>query len=72
MGICGGLIILVVLLWQGRLLTGIRQGWNFLLNWLLCRPFDPNPPPPSSAGTTTIPYGVAIAFGMAGLCWRLA
>jgi len=72
MGICGGLFILVMLLWQGRLLAGIRAGWNFLLNWLLCRPFDPKPPPPSSARTATIPYGVAMALGMAVLCWRLA
>ncbi|MGO8760644.1 MAG: prepilin peptidase [Desulfobaccales bacterium] len=72
MGICGGLIILVMLLWQGRLLAGIREGWNFLLNWLLCRSFDAKPPSPASARTTTIPYGVAMALGMAVLCWRLA
>jgi Flp pilus assembly protein protease CpaA len=71
MGLCGGVIILIMLLWQGRLLSGIREGWNFLLNWLLCRPFDAKPPP-APAGTTTIPYGVAMALGLAVLCWRLA
>jgi hypothetical protein len=60
------------LLWQGRLLAGIREGWNFLLNWLLCRPFDPKPPPPASRQQTTFPYGAAMALGMAVLCWRLA
>jgi prepilin peptidase CpaA len=70
MGICGGLIILVVLLWQGSLLTGIREGWNFLLNWLLCRHCDAKPPPPASRQSTTIPYGAAMALGMAVLCWR--
>ncbi len=72
MGLCGGLIILVVLLWQRRLLAGIREGWNFLLNWVLCRPFDSKPPPSAPRQRTTIPYGAAMALGMAVLCWRLA
>jgi prepilin peptidase CpaA len=70
MGIGGGVIILVVWLWQGRLLAGLRQGWHFLLNWSLCCPFDAKPPPPSSRQSTTIPYGAAMALGMAFLCWR--
>ena len=72
MGLCGGVIILVMLLWQGRLLAGIREGWHFLLNWLLCRPYDLKPPPSSSLRKTTIPYGAAMALGMALLCWHLA
>ena len=72
MGLAGGLIILVVLLWQRRLLAGIREGWNFLLNWVLCRPFDSKPPPSAPRQRTTMPYGVAMALGMAVLCWRLA
>ena len=72
MGLAGGLIILVVLLWQRRLLAGIHQMWNFLLNWVLCRLFDSKPPPSASRQRTTIPYGVAMAAGMAVLCWRLA
>jgi prepilin peptidase CpaA len=70
MGIGGGVIILVVWLWQGRLLAGLRQGGHFLLNWLLCRPFTSQPPPPASLKNTSIPYGVAMALGMALLCWR--
>lgn len=70
MGIAGGVIILVLWLWQGRLLVGLRQGWNFLLNWHLCRPFDPKPPPPTSLKGASIPYGAAMALGMAFLCWR--
>jgi prepilin peptidase CpaA len=69
-GIWGGLIILVALLWQGRLWAGIREGWSFLLNWLLCRHFDPKPPP-ASRQSSTIPYGAAMALGVATLCWRL-
>jgi prepilin peptidase CpaA len=72
MGLCGGLIILVVMLWQGRLLAWIREGRNFLLNWLLCRPFDSKPSASGSRPRTTIPYGAAMALGMAVLCWRLA
>jgi prepilin peptidase CpaA len=70
-GIWGGLIILAVLLWQGRLWAGIRNGWSFLLNWVLCRPFDPKPPS-TSRQSSSVPYGTAIALGMATLCWRLA
>lgn len=70
MGICGGLIILVVWLWQRRLLAGLRQGWHFLLNWLLCRSFDSKPPQPVSLKSGSIPYGAAMALGMVMLCWR--
>jgi prepilin peptidase CpaA len=72
MGVSGGLVLLAVLLWQGRLWAGIKEGGNFLLNWLLCRPFDSKPPPPAPITHTTFPYGVAMALGMAVLCWRLA
>ena len=72
MGLCGGLIILVMLLWQRRLLAETREVWNFLLNWVLCRHFESKPPPPASRKSTAIPYGAAMALGMAVLCWRLA
>jgi prepilin peptidase CpaA len=72
MGLAGGLIILVVLLWQRRLVAVIREGWSSLLNWALCRHSDPKPPPSASRQRTTIPYGAAMALGMAVLCWRLA
>jgi prepilin peptidase CpaA len=72
MGLSGGLIILVLLLWQGRFWAGIKEGWHFLLNWLLCRAFDSKPPAPASVAHITFPYGVAMASGMAVLCWSLA
>jgi len=72
MGLAGGVIILVVLLWQRRLLAGIRELRDFLLNWALCRHFDAKPPPSASGQRTTVPYGVAMAVGMAVLCWSLA
>lgn len=70
MGLSGGLIILVVWLWQRRLLAGVRGMWNFLLNWLLCRPVDSKPPAPVSLKSNSIPYGAAMALGMVLLCWR--
>jgi len=69
MGLWGGVIVLALWLWRGRLLAGLRQGWHFLLNWLLCRPFASRPPP-TSLKNATIPYGAAMALGMAVLCWR--
>ena len=72
MGLAGGLIILVVLLWQRRLVAGIREMGNFLLNWVLCRPFGSKPPGSAPRQRTTLPYGAAMAVGMAVLCWRLA
>jgi prepilin peptidase CpaA len=71
MGVSGGLVLLAVLLWRGRLWAGIKEAGNFILNWLLCRPFDSKPPLPASSGPTTFPYGAAMALGMAALCWRL-
>ncbi|MDP2045026.1 MAG: prepilin peptidase [Deltaproteobacteria bacterium] len=72
MGLAGGLIIVAVLLWQRRLLAGIRELGNFLLNWVLCRQSGSQPPPSAPRQRTTIPYGAAKAAGMAVLCWRLA
>jgi prepilin peptidase CpaA len=72
MGLAGGLIILVVLLWQRRLVAVIREMGNSLLNWVLCRHSDSKPPSFAFRRRTTIPYGAAMALGMAALCWRLA
>ena len=67
MGIAGGVIALGYLVWQGILWQKIKDGWAFLLNLILCRP-DGAPRPPSPAQLTEgIPYGVAIAVGMAVL-----
>jgi prepilin peptidase CpaA len=70
MGISGGLIILAVWLWQGSLLEGLKLGWHFLLNWILCRPFDSKPPPPTNLKRVSIPYGAAMALGMLMLFWH--
>ncbi len=77
MGVAGGLLALVVLAQKGLLRTKLRRGWTLLVNWWLSRPFRaPAPalaaaePAPKPAGTPGIPYGVAIAWGMAILSLR--
>jgi prepilin peptidase CpaA len=71
-GLCGGLIVLAMFIWQRRLLAEVRAGGDFLLNWLLCRPFTSKSVPSAPRPHTTLPYGVAMALGMVMLCWHLA
>ena len=70
MGISGGVIILGVLWWRGILWSKLRQGWICLVNWVLCRPHGSDPPAAPPPQTPGVPYGVALALGMALLCWR--
>jgi len=70
MAIAGGLIILGLLTWRGLLWAKLKEGWVALVNWTLFRPYGPGPPPAPTPQTPGIPYGVAIALGMAFLCWR--
>jgi len=67
MGVAGGLIALGYLVWNGSLWAKIKQGRVFLVNLILCRPDGPPSPPSPSQLTEGIPYGVAIAVGMAVL-----
>ncbi|MEW6659761.1 MAG: A24 family peptidase [Thermodesulfobacteriota bacterium] len=69
MGICGGLLILLVLGWRGTLWSYLRQVWNCLIRLVRRR----------ATGTATagdrlpqqkIPYAVAMALGMAVLYWH--
>ena len=70
MGLSGLLVIVVTLWWQGLLWSKLRQGWVWLLNFILSRPHAVEAqalPNPAHKG---IPYGPALALGMAWLCWR--
>ncbi|MFH1595321.1 MAG: prepilin peptidase [Pseudomonadota bacterium] len=67
MGIAGGLMALGVLLWKGLFWQKVRQGWIILTNLILCRPVGLALPAPPQEQTPGIPYGVAIAVGMAVL-----
>jgi prepilin peptidase CpaA len=69
MAMAGGMIIVGFLAWRGLLWAKIRQGWVALLNWILSRPHGPGPISSPTPPTPGIPYGVALAVGMAILCW---
>jgi prepilin peptidase CpaA len=70
MGLSGGLLILAVLAWRGRLRVHLKRGAVQLANWVLCqsRPEIRGRGEPEGM---EIPYGAALALGMVVLCWRL-
>jgi prepilin peptidase CpaA len=71
MGLAGGLMSLGVLIWNGILWRYIRRGWVLLQNLALCRgqKILVETLTPSSELTEGLPYGVAIALGMAVFLW---
>jgi prepilin peptidase CpaA len=70
MGLAGGLLAIATLWWKGLLRIKLRQGWGFFLNWILSRPHGQGPTLAITSETRGIPYGVAIALGMAILICR--
>ena len=70
MAIAGGLMALGVLIYKGLLWAKLRLYWSYLVSWVLFRPTGVRPGPPPPAEVQGIPYGVAIALGMAALFWR--
>jgi prepilin peptidase CpaA len=70
MAIAGGFMALGVLLYKGILWAKIRQGWSYLVGWILFRPAGLSPGSAPEAEVKGLPYGVAIALGMAALFWR--
>jgi prepilin peptidase CpaA len=67
MGLAGGLISLGVLLWKGILWKYLRQGWLVLQTYYFARSHKivVKALTPGSDQTQGLPYGVAIALGMA-------
>jgi prepilin peptidase CpaA len=71
-----GLLLIIVVLWQRGLLLGkIRQIPVYLLNLILLRPYgrkshSAEPESPQPFKSAEIPYAVALAMGMAILCWQ--
>lgn len=70
MAVAGGLMALGVLIYKGRLWMYLRQAWSYLVSWILFRPVGLKPAPAPKTETKGVPYGVAIALGMAVLFWR--
>ena len=73
MAFSGVVIIVAFLWWRGLLWSKIRQTYEFLVNLILVRTYHPVPQsettPPTPKGER-IPYSLAIALGMALLCWQ--
>jgi len=75
MALSGVILMVIILWWRGLLFDKFRQLWAFLLNRVLTHAYRAMPssaptaptPVPKSPG---IPYAVALAMGMAILCWR--
>ncbi len=69
MGICGGLLILLVLGWRGVLWSQMRCGW-ICLNRLWGRYLPEMEKAESHLAKQKIPYATAMALGMAVLYWH--
>ena len=67
-----GVLVVIIFLWRKGLLKDyIRYIYGLLVNWVLLRPHPSMPRlarPGFQAGE--IPYAIALAMGMAILCWR--
>lgn len=69
-GLSGGLLIVAVLWWRGVLWAKVRKAWASLVSWILWREPLLERVSPSGKDSTRIPYGAALALGMAILCWH--
>jgi len=73
MAFSGVLLVILVLWWRGALWSRIKRGWEFLVGWVLLRPHPgaSGAPAPATPGKSeVVPYAVAMAMGMAIICWR--
>lgn len=70
MAIGGGLMALGVLWWRGLLWQKLRQAIVFCINFILCRRAGVNPQAPEISQTPGLPYGLALALGMAIIYFR--
>jgi prepilin peptidase CpaA len=72
MALAGGLLGLGLLLWRGLLWTHLRRLGGQLGHWIMAWRLGlaPVAAPSPAPGTLTLPYGVAIALGMAALVIR--
>ncbi|MGA8141041.1 MAG: A24 family peptidase [Desulfobaccales bacterium] len=73
MAFAGVVLVTLVLWWQGTLWSRIKRGLGFLAERVLLRPLPDASDAPAPAGpgkSEGVPYAVAMAVGMAIICWR--
>ncbi len=73
MAFAGAVLVTLILWWQGTLWNRIKRGLGFLMERVLMRPFpgaSGSPAPAAPGKTEGVPYAVAVAVGMAIICWR--
>ncbi len=73
MGLSGILLVVILLWWRGLLWGKLRRLWEYLVSWVLLRSHALTPLPeedPAPSKIKDIPYVVALAMGMAILCWQ--
>jgi prepilin peptidase CpaA len=72
MAFSGVLLVILILWWRGALWSRIKRGWRFLVGWVLLRPHpgaSGEAAPAAPEKPEAIPYAVAMAMGMAIICW---
>ncbi len=76
MALAGGLLTLIYLCWQGLLIVKLKRLGSWILSWVLLRPHGGGAGAAPGTGAEArkgegVPYGVALALGMAFLCWQV-
>jgi prepilin peptidase CpaA len=71
MAIAGGVMALMVMWWRGMMGVKIRETGVLILNLVLSRSVNLAPASPASVSKNeSLPYGLALAVGMALVFWR--
>jgi len=75
MALAGGLLVLAYLWWRGLLTARLKRLGSWLLSWILLRPHGGGAGKVPGSGQPAekpegVPYAVALAVGMAVLCWQ--
>jgi prepilin peptidase CpaA len=72
MAFSGVLLIVIFLWWRGLLRGKIRQLRGYIVSWALTgsQPEKQQPAASAAAKSEQIPYAVAMAMGMAIICWQ--
>ncbi len=73
MAFSGVLLVILVLGWRGLLWSRSKRLWDFLVGWVLLRSAPSGggaAAPAASHKSEVVPYAVAMAMGMAIVCWQ--